>query len=223
MMPIRDVIPSRTTPWITVALGALLIVVFGWTMTLAPEELMALQLQYGFTPAAPSPATLVASNLIHVSWLALLSNVIVIGVLGETVEDRVGSARMAVLLGISVLAGGLAVVALYRSSPYPLVGAASAAGAVIGAHLALFRRGRVLVRLPFAGDAAELPALFLVAAWFLLQAAALGPYDVAVAGRSLFVLQTAGAACGGLLAWLLRRRERLSPDWWSPLGRASLD
>ena len=222
MLPIRDVIPSRTTPWITLTVLAVLLAAFGWTQLWSAEARIALQLQLGLAPAAASAASLAAHALIHVSWIALLSNAVVIGVLGETVEDRLGPARMAALLAGTTVGGAIAMVLLYPTSPYPQVGAAAAAGGVIGAHLMLFRGGRVLLQLPLAGDAAELPTLFLIGAWFLLQAIALGPFDVAVAGRPLFVLELAGAVAGAALAWLLRRRERQHPDWWSPIGRRLL-
>jgi membrane associated rhomboid family serine protease len=221
MIPIRDVIPSRTTPWIALAFLAVMGIVFGWTLTRPDDARIELQLVYGLTPGAVTWPALFFSGFIHTSLLAFAANALVIGVFGEAVEDRLGHARTLLLLLGSSLAAA-AVLGVVRDSPYPIVGAAAAAGATIGARLALFRASRVLVLLPLADDAVELPDLLLVATWLVMIAGALGPLDMAAAGHSIVVQGLAGAVFGAGAAFVLQRRERARPDWWSPLGRGLL-
>ena len=96
MIPLRDVIPSRTTPYITVTL----IVLNGlaWFYELAvPEDLLPVFLQtYGVVPAYFSAPTLVTSMFLHGSWSHVIGNMWFLWIFGDNIEDRLGHGRFVV-------------------------------------------------------------------------------------------------------------------------------
>ena len=90
MIPLRDVIPSRTTPYITVTI--ILMNAAAWLYELAlPRDVLPIFLQiYAVVPADFHPVTLVTSMFLHGSWLHVIGNMWFLWILGDNVEDRVG-------------------------------------------------------------------------------------------------------------------------------------
>jgi membrane associated rhomboid family serine protease len=197
MIPIRDVIPSRTTPGITLLLIALNVLVFG-VMVAADGSL----------PDHRVPWLRETLSLFrHGSVVHLASNLAALWLFGENVEDRFGHLRF--LLGYLSLgyAAALADLWLAPSPATPFTGATGAVAGIVAAYLVMFPRSRLLAIVPTGVPPSliELPASGVAAAWFLLQVArGTGPL-------TLFVGATAGVAA----AWLLRRPERQRVDWWA--------
>src|SRR5688500_12114630 len=93
MIPLRDVIPSRTTPYITVTI--IIINAAAWFFELAmPEDVLPLFLQvYGVVPADFSTPTLITSMFLHGSWFHVIGNMWYLWIFGDNVEDRLGHGR----------------------------------------------------------------------------------------------------------------------------------
>src|SRR5919205_664121 len=112
MIPLRDVIPSRTTPYITVTI--IVINVLAWFFELAlPRDVLRAFLQvYGVVPADFSAATLITSMFLHGSWSHVLGNMWYLWIFGDNVEDRMGHTRFVIfylLCGIVAAFGQIAI------------------------------------------------------------------------------------------------------------------
>jgi membrane associated rhomboid family serine protease len=108
----------------------------------------------------------------HVALLALLLDVLALGVFGPSVEGALGRVRFCALC----LLGGLLAVAAralagVHSPATPPFAAWSAIAAVLGIYLLLFPRGRVLtlVFVPFIVTIVEVPAVLLLGVWLVGQ------------------------------------------------------
>ena len=89
MIPLRDVIPSRTTPYITVTI--IVLNALAWLLRAARCRAMLLPvfLQiYGVVPADFSAPTLITSMFLHGSWSHVIGNMWYLWIFGDNVEDR---------------------------------------------------------------------------------------------------------------------------------------
>src|SRR6201982_2808751 len=102
MIPLRDVIPSRTTPYITVTIIALNALAWLFELSLPHEALNEFLTIYGVVPANFSWPTLVTSMFLHGSWSHVIGNMWYLWIFGDNVEDRVGHGRF---LAVYVVCG----------------------------------------------------------------------------------------------------------------------
>ena len=181
MLPLRDNVPTRRFPVVTVAIIA---VNFGvWILYELPNLNRAI-LDSGYFPCepvhdcvAPDPPwwiDIFSSMFMHGGWEQILGNMLFLWIFGNNVEDTVGRPRFIAFY----LAGGLfatlsqTIVTLEAGSSsaaeIPNVGASGAIAAVLGAYLVLFPGGRVFTWV-FPIFFFELPAMFFLGFWFLLQ------------------------------------------------------
>ena len=93
MIPLRDVIPSRTTPFVTVTIIVLNAVAWLYELRLPREELPYFLQQFGVVPAYFSTPTLISSMFLHGSWSHVLGNMWYLWIFGDNVEDRLGHGR----------------------------------------------------------------------------------------------------------------------------------
>src|SRR5262249_39919178 len=105
------------------------------------------------------------------------------------------------------------------SSPLPLVGASGAIAGVMGAYLVMFPKSRVLVLIPLIifVDIIEVPAVFFLGFWFLMQLLG-GVGSLAEAGTTggvAFWAHAGGFLTGILSILIFRRRERQHVDYWN--------
>src|SRR5690349_6014488 len=171
MFPLRDVIPSRTTPWITFLLIAVNLVVFLIETSLTERQAVQFISAYGLVPARFTWAAAVTSMFLHGGWLHIVGNLWSLWIFGDNVEDRMGHGRFLMFYLLAGLLGNLAQTAAGPESVVPLIGASGAIAGVMGAYLILFPHSRILVLifLVFFVDIIEIPAVFFLAFWFLLQ------------------------------------------------------
>src|SRR3954451_12938296 len=155
VIPIRDTVPSRTAPVVTVGLIVINVVVFLHEAALGPA-LERFVFAYGLVPsrfvfwpgANPlDPARflpLITSMFWHGGWLHLIGNMLYLWIFGDNVEDRLGHFRyLFFYVGVGV-AAGLRHVMLRPTSSLPTVGASGAVAGVLGAFLVTFPRSRIL-------------------------------------------------------------------------------
>src|SRR5688500_12511887 len=146
------------------ALGAL---VTEWGIV--PAELVAALRSGAY--ASLETGTLLTSQFLHGSLLHIGGNMLYLWIFGNNIEDRFGRLRfLAFYLGGGVVAG-LAQVAIDPDSPIPTIGASGAIAATLGAYLVLFPRARVTtaIFLVFFFQLIDVPAVIVLAAWFILQ------------------------------------------------------
>ena len=219
MIPLRDVIPSRTTPYITVTI--ILLNALGWfyEVSLPQRVLTPFLYVYGVVPAAFSPATLVTSMFLHGSWWHIIGNMWYLWIFGDNVEDRVGHGRFIIFYLMCGIAAALGQVAMDPTSTVPTIGASGAIAGVMGAYFVLYPQSRVLTLIPWIFiQIVELPAIVLLGFWFLMQllnaGVIAGTAGTHGSGGVAFAAHVAGFIVGALGVFIFRRRDR---DYW---GRA---
>jgi membrane associated rhomboid family serine protease len=76
MFPVSDVIPSRTTPFVTITLIVLNALAFLYALTLSERDLQQFVEAYGVVPASLSWPSVVTSLFLHGGWLHVLGNML---------------------------------------------------------------------------------------------------------------------------------------------------
>src|SRR5256884_4218921 len=171
MIPLRDVIPSRTTPYITVTI--IILNAAAWVFELSlPEDVLPLFLRvYGVVPARLHASTLLTSMFLRGSWMHVIGNMWYLWIFGDNVEDRLGHGRFIVFYLLCGIAAAIGQIAIDPLSTLPTIGASGAIAGVMGAYFVLYPHSRVLTLIPWIifWEVIELPAVILLAFWFLLQ------------------------------------------------------
>jgi membrane associated rhomboid family serine protease len=219
MLPVSDVIPSRTTPWVTLALMAAHAIVFVYESLLTPDQVAALVARAAFVPVDAGWLTATTAMFMHENGLHVALTVAALWIFGDNVEDQLGHGRYLAFYLMAGYAGALAEVWAAPTSAVPLVGANGAVAGVIGAYLVMFPRSRVLVIVPARSlvDAVEVPALLPIGVWLVLQiAGGLGRLSEPFSGLGAVALWTTvgGLVAGALTVHAFRRRERRRVEWW---------
>ena len=214
MFPLKDDIPTRTTPFITVALIALNVLVFLYQLSLqgegSPDGLRASRdfiLEFGLVPCRlagacppgswllPPALTVLTSMFLHGGFLHVGGNMLYLWIFGNNVEDTLGHARFTVFYLVSGAIAAAAQTALSAASSVPMIGASGAVSGVLGAYLLLFPRANVLTLIVFGFFVriVRVPAILVLGLWFVVQF---------VSGLTMWGAATArGEAMGGETAW----------------------
>ena len=216
MIPLRDVIPSRTTPYITVTI--IVLNVLAWLFELAlPPDVRTLFLQvYGVVPADFHATTLITSMFLHGGWMHVLGNMWYLWIFGDNVEDRLGHGRFIVFYLLCGIIAALGQIAIDPGSTLPTIGASGAIAGVMGAYFVLYPRSRVLTLIPLIifWEIIELPAIVLLGFWFVIQLFSAGTIAITAStggGGVAFAAHVAGFVVG-MIGGLLFRNRQIS-DW----------
>jgi membrane associated rhomboid family serine protease len=233
MIPLRDDNPRRTLPVVTYLLVALNVLAFGWELSLGQNLDRAL-FDIAFIPARywlPGNwifdlLTIVTSMFLHGGLMHIGSNMLYLWIFGDNVEDRLGHFRY---LLFYLLCGFLATLAHAVFSPgssIPAIGASGAIAGVLGAYLILYPHARVMTLIPifFFITVRQLPAIFILGFWFILQlfvgVGSLGVRDAQDTGGVAYFAHIGGFVAGMALIGLFGgfRRPRAPqppPPWWA--------
>jgi membrane associated rhomboid family serine protease len=76
MIPLRDVIPSRTTPGVTVTLIAVNVAVYLFQLMLTDRSQDAFIIGFGLVPAYFSPINVVTAMFVHGGFVHLAGNML---------------------------------------------------------------------------------------------------------------------------------------------------
>jgi membrane associated rhomboid family serine protease len=196
MIPLYDTLHSRRFPITNLLLIGLNALAFVYELTLSPAGLDRFTRTWGLMPAQlvrhPFEAwiTIFVAMFLHGGWFHILSNMWVLYIFGDNVEDRLGHARYLVFYLLSGVAAALVESFILRGSEVPVIGASGAIAGVLGAYLVLYPGARVasLVPILFIFTIIEIPALIFLLFWFVSQ---------------LFAgwLALQGTAAGGIAWW----------------------
>lgn len=160
---------------------------------------------YGFVPARFMAAQaenildlsrfvpVFSSMFLHGGILHLVSNMWMLWIFGDNIEDSMGHSRY---LMFYLLCGTVSVLAQALANPtstVPLVGASGAISGVLGAYFLLYPRARILTLVPLFifFYMVELPAFIFLGLWMLLQ----------VLQGYAYLMAAKGAAAGGVAWW----------------------
>jgi len=180
VLPLRDDVPTRRFPVVTVALIAANVAV--WILYELHDVERAV-VHLGFfpcevqgdcpTPGEPWPFAVFTSMFTHAGWAHLLGNMLFLWIFGNNVEDAMGRARfLAFYVVAGVVATGVQTFVTFvfgdpAAAQVPNVGASGAIAGVLGAYIVLYPGARVLTWiLVFV---VEIPALVVLALWFAFQ------------------------------------------------------
>ena len=218
MIPLRDVIPSRTTPYITITIIGLNALAWLFEVSLPHEDLNQFLATFGVVPAYFAWPTLITSMFLHGSWSHVIGNMWYLWIFGDNVEDRVGHGRFIVFYLLCGAAAALGQVAVDPESMLPTIGASGAIAGVMGAYFVLYPHSRVLTLIPWIFiQIVELPAIFLLGFWFLMQLFSAGTVAVTAAshgsGGVAFAAHVVGFLVGVGGVFVFRKRQL---DPWEP-------
>jgi len=220
MFPLSDVIPSRTRPVMTVSLIALNTLIFFYQGWLDDLSLRRLVYEFGVIPAALSYTDIVTSMFLHGDFLHFIGNMVFLWIFGDNVEDRVGHHGFLVFYLATGGAAALAQVFANPTSVVPMIGASGAIAGVMGAYFVLYPHSRVLtaVFLFVFLDVIEIPAIFFLGVWFLLQVLHASLAMGVDGGGVAFWAHAGGFAAGLLIGVYLRARDRATRAYWRDVG-----
>ena len=185
MFPLQTTVFSRHQPivtWIIIGLNA---IVFFFELHLPKEALEQFTYLFGLVPARfthPDWAVAVGfpldnywpfltSLFLHGGWLHIIGNMWTLWVFGMHVEDRMGPTRYLGFYLLCGIASGIVQMLANYNATIPAIGASGAIAGVMGAYLVMFPTSRVVVMIPifFFPFIFDLPAVFFLGYWFLLQ------------------------------------------------------
>jgi membrane associated rhomboid family serine protease len=171
MIPLRDVIPSRTFPFFTVAFIVLNSAVFMLELSLGARTLEAFMHLYGVVPAEFRWLPVLTSMFLHGGWLHFLGNMLYLWIFGDNVEDRLGHGRFVLFYFVCGAAAALAHVFMNPLSTIPTIAASGAIAGVMGAYFVMYPHSRVLALVPLIviWEIIEVPAILFLGIWFLMQ------------------------------------------------------
>ena len=227
MIPLRDVIPSRTKPVITISLIVINALIFLFQARLSDRAQEAFVYAFGLVPAYFSFATVFTSMFVHGGFAHLIGNMLFLWIFGDNVEDRLGHGRYLTFYFLCGFLAALAQLFLDPDSTVPMVGASGAIAGVMGAYLVLYPHSRVLMLFPFPVFLFELPAVVFLVIWFLVQFLnGINQLPVfeknAVSGGVAFWAHVMGFVGGLILVVFMKRPERTRVEWWDTVESRDL-
>jgi membrane associated rhomboid family serine protease len=188
VLPLKDNVPTRSFPLVTVGLIVANSIVWLWEWKTGVNKEV---FHYGYYPCTLDQeclATIVphdrlpwyegafTSMFLHGSWIHVGGNMLFLWIFGNNVEDALGRVRFLVWY----LVAGLAATALQTfvtlhfsgaaGASVPNVGASGAIAGVLGAYFVLLPQARVLTAFFFILIfLREIPAVIFLGIWFLFQ------------------------------------------------------
>ena len=216
MIPLRDVIPSRTTPYITITIIVLNALAWLFELATPRENLNQFLMTFGVVPAYFAWPTLITSMFLHGSWSHVIGNMWYLWIFGDNVEDNVGHGRFVVFYLLCGVTAAIGQIMADPNSLLPTIGASGAIAGVMGAYFVLYPRSRVLTLIPFIWlQVVELPAVVLLGFWFLMQLVSAGSIAMTASttggGGVAFAAHVAGFVIGAIGVFIFRKRDR---DRW---------
>ena len=185
MIPLKDNIPTRTFPIITISIIFVNMLVFLWQKIvlygiegdiiyryygLIPREFMtSLSSRWDLLPY--NILTVFTSMFLHGGFLHLGGNMLYLWIFGNNVEDAMGHKRFIVFFLLSGVIAALFQFFYDPTSSVPMVGASGAISGILGAYLILFPRARIktLLFIFIFIKIVEIPAILLLTIWFFMQ------------------------------------------------------
>src|SRR5947209_204035 len=234
MLPLRDNVPTRRFPVVTVGLIAANVLVWIWefTGTTVNHDVE----RYGYYVCSVSGPCVdgaalhhlpwyegaFTSMFMHGSWVHIGGNMLFLWIFGNNVEDALGPVRFL----LWYLTAGVAAMALQtfvtvsfgtaRDASIPNIGASGAIAGVLGAYFLLLPRARVLTAIFFGLIfLREIPAVWFLGIWILLQLwqGGVGLTHPDQTGGVAVFAHIGGFAFGIVTVFLVAKRRPLQPTY----------
>jgi membrane associated rhomboid family serine protease len=237
MFPLRDDNPHFLTPYATLAIIALNVLVWVLLQGMGSEPALSRSVcRLGLIPGellqsvAPGTRleigpnsvcvlgdssnwyTTVTSMFTHGGWLHIIFNMWFMWIFGNNVEDSMGHVRFVIFYLLCGFAAAALQVLSNPESAVPMVGASGAIGGVMGAYIVLYPRVRVhlLVFLLFFVTTIAVPAYVMLGYWLVLQLVSGVLASGADEGGVAFWAHVGGFVAGAVLVLVFRDPELLA-------------
>jgi membrane associated rhomboid family serine protease len=232
MLPLRDSVPGKTTPFVTVGVIVANFLVWFWELKRPGVDVHVFR--DGFYPCAvhgpchlppgfhalPWYEGVFTGMFMHASWEHILGNMLFLWIFGNNVEDALGHVgylfwylaagvvAMAVQTFVTLEFAGV------RAASIPNIGASGAIAGVLGAYFVLLPRAKVLTLIFFGFIfIREIPAVWFLGIWIGLQiwTGGLSLFHPQAGGGVAFFAHIGGFAFGlvtGLVLYATQRNRR---------------
>jgi membrane associated rhomboid family serine protease len=217
MIPLKDINPTRTFPFVNVALIVANVAVFLYQLTLSPHAFKVFVLANAMVPgripaflAGHAPASvalypLFTSMFLHGGWMHILGNMLFLYIFGDNVEDMFGHFGYLVFYIFCGIGSGLLHVLFNWGSPVPALGASGAISGVMGAYAVYFPHNRILTF--FFIFLIPVPAILILGYWFVLQfLQGIGSLGGGATGGVAIWAHVGGFLMGVVVALVVRKR-----------------
>ena len=229
MFPIKDNVPTRSFPLVTLLLIATNVAVFV-LYELPNFDRAVNQLAYHpceVTRECPVvgedwPVTAFTSMFMHADWLHLGGNMLFLWIFGNNVEDALGKVRFLVFYVLGGLAATVAQTAFTlfvgseAAAQIPNLGASGAISAVLGAYLVLLPNASVVTVFFFLiFFLREVPAWLFLGVWFALQlwAGGFSLVEPQAGGGVAFFAHLGGFVFGAVAVRFFVKQRPLQPAY----------
>ena len=177
MIPLRDSNRARHFPvmnWLILIANGL---VFFYELGLSQSGLETFVNTYALVPAQLNDqpvtfgVTMFTSMFLHAGWFHFLSNMWVLYIFGDNIEDRMGPGAYMIFYLLGGVAAALLQTYVFPGSTIPMLGASGAIAGVLGAYLFMFPGARVSTLVPIFLfiSIVEVPAVIFLGFWFISQ------------------------------------------------------
>ena len=217
MIPLKDINPTKTFPFVNIALIVANVVVFLYQATLPPRAFKMFVLANAMIPAripaflaghAPAEVAfhpLFTSMFLHGGLMHLLGNMLFLYIFGDNIEDVFGHFGYLLFYLFCGIGSGLMHVLFNWHSSLPALGASGASSWVMGAYAVYFPRSQILTF--FFIFLIPVPAIFILLYWFVLQfLEGINGLGMAQTGGVAWWAHIGGFLIGVLVALLVKDR-----------------
>lgn len=207
MIPLKDNIPSQQFPvvnWMLIIANFLVFIA-----EISAGDSGAFIYRYGLVPdrttiGVDNTQTFFTGMFLHGGWGHLITNMWILYIFGDNVEDRMGSLRYLVFYVLAGLLAGLTHYFLYRTSGVPAIGASGAISGVMAAYMFLFPGSLIISFVPlfFIPLLIPIPAVIFIGLWFVGQFLS-GTFDLLMSstGTGIAFWAHIGGFTGGFLIY----------------------
>jgi rhomboid family protein len=231
VLPLRDNVPTRRFPVVTV--GLILANAAVWAVEVTGTSVDRDVFRYGYYPCSlqgpcvppadphhlPWYEGAFTAMFLHASWIHITGNMLFLWIFGNNVEDALGRLRFL----LWYLAAGLVATAVQTyvtlhsagasGASVPNIGASGAIAGVLGAYIILYPQARVVTLILVV--LREIPAVWFLGIWFVFQIVdgGLSLKQPQSGGGTAFFAHIGGFVFGALTVLLVRRRPPLRPAY----------
>ncbi len=176
MIPIKDDIPTRETPVLTIAFIVINTIVFMYELSLSDIEFIHFIHKYGLLPTDIFSLRIdkvITSMFIHGNFSHLFGNMLFLWIFGNNVEDALGKIKFLLFYFLSGFTAAFlqsSVSLIFGNLDIPMIGASGAISGILAGYVKLYPEARVITVIPpFIFMPFILPAWFFIGYWFFIQ------------------------------------------------------
>jgi len=221
MFPIRDNIPSRSTPFVMYGIILFNAYIFYNELVVSDAELEKMVGFFGLIPfefmqgLATNPVNifvyvpLITNLFLHGGWLHIISNMWYLKIFGDNIEDRMGHGMFFLFYILCGIVANVVQIMVDPASSIPTIGASGAISGVLGAYSVCFPSAKVstVVFLFIFLTVIEIPALLFLGLWFFMQLQS-GAASLFIAGSNVaWWAHIGGFLAGIVLVKLFPKRQ----------------